>query len=1061
MRIGLLGPLEVRDDAGELLPLAGGRLRTLLSRFALDPGRTVTHRQLIDAVWGDEPPDGAANALQALVSRLRRALPDLTVHSGPTGYRLDVDPQWTDVARFERLARSGRALAAADRSKAADDLRAALALWRGPALLDADGAAFAQAAAVRLTELRLAALEELASVAPPAEAAAMVPDLTAALHEFPTRERLVAALMRTLWTDGRPADALAVYERARVAIADQFGTDPAAELRELHLTILRAAQDEATPVPSAAPPSNLRNAITSFVGRDEEVARVRALVTNARLVTLVGPGGAGKTRLAVEAARGLVDASPDGVWLIELAPVTDPAEVPATVLATLGLREQGLLGNSRNRVTMSEPGDPTARVVAALSDQRALLVLDNCEHLIGAAADLADRLVAECPYLRVLGTSREPLAITGETLWTVEPLTTPPAGADPATALAYSAVRLLADRGAAARPGFVVDLSNVDDVIELCRGLDGMPLAIELAAARLRTMTPAQIAGRLDDRFRLLTAGSRTALPRHQTLRAVVDWSWELLDDDERTLLRRLAVFTGGATVAAAEAVCGAGRSTFDLLTALVDKSLVVLRDSPEARYGMLETIKAYGLDRLAEAGEADQTRGAHVRYFVAVAERAEPRLREADQLRWLARLGADHENLHSAIRRAIGAGDAENALRLCSALGWYWFLQGHRGEGSELTMQALALPGPSPLAVRALASAFGALNGFAMYPHPARKMITEAARLSAQVESTHPLLRLIAPLAQFFVSPDEIRGDATTIMASFSASFDDPDPWVRAAAHSFHAHSEFNVGRDAEAERGFLEGLAGFRAIGDRWGISFALATLAEAAAGHGEHQAAAGYLAEALAVISELGTNEDLSQMQTQYAHELLVIGETDRARVMLEQARRTADQVRLPECLVMVAFEDGEFARYDDELDRARAAYERALAILAGWQTAPQFRALISTMYASVLARQGEVDRARELNEQAMTDAVSSQDLPAIRRILVMLAEFALRTGDPVRAAELLGASADNQGRPNHGVMGAAGIVRDVRAALDPTSYAEAFARGQATQLADLASLTPTPR
>jgi predicted ATPase/DNA-binding SARP family transcriptional activator len=1054
VRIGLLGPLEVRDDAGVPVPLAGGRLRALLSRLALDPGRTVPTRLLIDAVWGDEPPEAAANALQALISRLRRAVPGLAVQSEPGGYRLDIDPQWTDVARFERLTAAGRAQAGSDPDQAAGDLRAALALWRGPALADAGLATAPEsgfaAASARLTELRLAALEQLAELAP----GEVIADLTAAAQEHPTRERLAGALMRALWTDGRPADALAVFERTREALADTLGVDPAPELRELHVQILRS--DETGPAPATPRGSTLRTALTSFVGRDDEVARVRALVTESRLTTLVGPGGAGKTRLAVESARGL--RFRDGTWLCELAPITDPVEVASAVLSTLGLREQALLRGSRSRVATLEPSDPTARVIGALADKQALLVFDNCEHVIDAAAKLVDLVLADCPQVRVLATSREPLTIAGETLWTVQPLTVPMSTVDSSGALTYSAVRLLSDRGSAARPGFTVDESNVDSVVELCRALDGMPLAIELAAARLRTMAPAQIAERLDDRFRLLVAGSRTALPRHQTLRAVVDWSWELLSDEERTLLRRLAVFTGGASVAAAETVCATGPATLTLLTSLVDKSLIEVGTGD--RYGMLETIKAYGLDRLADAGEATTVRAAHGAYFLELAQRAEPELRRRQQLRWLAQLAAEHENLHSATRRAAAAGDAALALELTANLGWYWFLHGHRAEGGELARLALSVPGPAPAHVRALSCIYGALNSFMVNQGDgndiSRQLIEEAVALTADAEVDHPLLRLLRPMRQYFTGPGQIAGTQTELMAAFSESLDDPDPWVRATAHLFHAHSIFNIGHDEEAEAEFQLGVAGFRAVGDRWGTAFALATLAEAAAGHGDHQGAADYLAQSLETVTELGTNDDLCQVQAQYAHELLLIGQTTAAHAMLAEAARTAARSVLLEGQVQVSFEQGEFARFDGDYAAARRAYERALEIMKGWPVAPQFKAVILAALASAVVRAGDLEQARALNVSALSTVVSSGDLPAVRRTLVLLADYVLHTGDAPRAAALLGASADQRGRPSEGMVGAAAVVRTVQAALTSDEYAEAFARGRATGLDDLAAL-----
>ena len=375
----------------------------------------------------------------------------------------------------------------------------------------------------------------------------------------PLAERPRALLMRALYADGRQAEALQVYQEA---LGGQLGVDPSPQLEEVYLGVLRqtlTGRDGGSRAAPAAPgggprPANLREPLTSFVGRDADVERVLELLARDRLVTLTGPGGVGKTRLASEAAAVLAARrppgpgnAPAGVRFVELAPVTCAADVPYAVLDALGLRDGGMLGGA-DRGRRAESPDPAGRLLSALRPRNALLVLDNCEHVVGAAATLAHTLLARCPGVRTLATSREPLAIGGERLWSVAPLAVPPGRREdltPGEIGAYPAVRLLLDRAAAAQAGVELTATSAGRLASICRMLDGMPLAIELAAPRLRTLSPAQLAERLGDRFRLLTGGSRAAMPRHQTLRAVVDWSWELLSEPERVLARRLAVFPG------------------------------------------------------------------------------------------------------------------------------------------------------------------------------------------------------------------------------------------------------------------------------------------------------------------------------------------------------------------------------------------------------------------------------------------------------------------------------------------------------------------------------------
>ncbi|MEV0038562.1 BTAD domain-containing putative transcriptional regulator [Streptomyces sp. NPDC050804] len=596
MRYRVLGTTRALHDDGTAVALGGARLRALLTVLALRPGHTVTAGTLVAEVWDGDPPADAVGALQALVGRLRRALGPAAVLSADGGYRLCADEDDVDLHRFGRLAAEGaRALGEGDAAKAAVLLGDALALWRGPVLADLpDRGSEAARWESRRLEARRARLTAVLALG---RAEETLSELAALCGEFPLDEPLQSLRIRALRDASRPAEALAAYEGVRRALADRLGTTPGPELRALHAELLHAdGSDDGTGTggadgaeadggetggteaggtgsdrtgsdrtgadrtgargtgaggagqaadPRGRAQGNLRARLTSFVGREGDIEAIRADLGRARLVTLLGPGGAGKTRLSQEAAERVAEDWPDGVWLAELAPVDDPETVPEAVLAALGARETVLrgAGGEELRAADRQGGEPLVRLAEHCARRRMLLLLDNCEHVVEAAATLAETLLTRCPGLRVLATSREPLGVPGEVVRPVEPL--PP---DPAH-------RLFAERGRAVLPGFDPEGDPVA-VAEICRRLDGLPLAIELAAARLRMLTPRQIADRLDDRFRLLTSGSRTVLPRQQTLRAVVDWSWDLLTAPERAVLRRLSVFAGGCALTAAESVC-------------------------------------------------------------------------------------------------------------------------------------------------------------------------------------------------------------------------------------------------------------------------------------------------------------------------------------------------------------------------------------------------------------------------------------------------------------------------------------------------------------------------
>ena len=1050
----MLGPLSVRAEDGAPVEVTGARLRTLLILLALDAGRVVTTTRLVDGVWGDGPPAEAANALQALVSRLRRT--GLTVESRPAGYRLALDLDEVDVHRFERLAKAGHATLATDPAATSATLREALALWRGPALADVGTAAFAQAPVARLTELRLAATGDRIE-AELTQRADLVPELESLVAEHPLHERFAGLLMRALARDGRTAEALAVFTRIRTALADELGADPSAELAALHIDLLRGDLETR---PSRAR-TNLRSGLTSFVGRDEDLARVTAMVGESRLVTLTGPGGSGKTRLATEAGRALLDRQPDGVWLVELAPVGDGADVPQAVLTALGLRAHLFVSGAR---AVGDPVEsPVDRLAAALSRRASLVVLDNCEHLVGAVAALADRLLGECPGLRILATSREPLGITGETLWPVDPLALPPADADPVTAGAFPAVRLLADRAGAVRPGFTVDETTTPAVVHVCRALDGMPLAIELAAARLRTMSLDQLATRLGDRFRLLTGGSRMALPRHQTLRAVVDWSWDLLDDDERVLLRRLAIFAGGATLEAVEQVCGGETDVLDLLTSLVDKSLVLLVGD---RYRLLETIKAYGRERLAEAGETEQVRDAFVDWFTRVAATAEPHLRRAEQIEWLASLDADHDNLHAAVRAAIASGDTAVAHRLAGTLGWYWWQRGHKIEGAELTAEAAGMPGDAPARDHALTlgwAAMLALDGI----YDQRRAIGYFTRAVEVVRASgvrdHPLLRLLLALNEVLKTYGQPTEGLRTYLSD--VLFADEDPWVRGTARVLRAHASLNAGLlHEEAEEDFRVGLAAFRSTGERWGMSFALCSLADLLAWRGDFAAAAAHYEEASRLFAEIVANEDLVRYRLKLAGLHMLRGEWDRAEAALAAAGRDAERSGMPEGFMALAHARGDFARLTGDHVQAR----RQLTAAAGQMNstyrtrqqrtvAPQFCAMIEASLGYLAAQEGELAQAVAHQSEALELALESNDAPIVAQILVGVADVTRRRGDPYHAAMVLGAGDGIRGVRDLSVLDYPRVEREVRAALSEDDFAEAYAKGLKTTMDTVRAVT----
>ena len=1101
MRIGVLGPLEVRDDAGGLVPVGGARLRSLLIRLAVGDGRPVSVERLADDLWADGLPADAANAIQALVSRLRGVLGRDAVEHGPAGYRLAVDPGQVDARAFEQLLGRARAvLADRDHAGGAALLTQALGLWRGPALADVAGAPFAAAPITRLTELRLAATEDrIEAELALGRGAGLVPELQELAAAHPLRERLRGQLMRALQAAGRQADALAAYEDTRRALAEELGVDPSAELAAVHLAILRgepsaaggtagaggraglggpdggqgrAAPSAAQPGPEphspagaggrTSPPfiiqdlSNLPAQLTSFVGREDELGRLSKLLGDSRLVTLTGPGGAGKTRLSVEASGRLAGELADGVWFVPLAPVRDALDVPQAVLTAIGIQDAGWLDPAEAaRLAALQPAERLADVLAR---RELLLVLDNCEHLVDAVARLAAHVLSRAPGVRILATSREPLGITGETLCPVPSLELPPEDAGAEEAARFAAVALFTDRAAAVRPGFTVDHASAGPVVRICRALDGIPLAIELAAARLRALTPAQVADRLDDRFGLLSMGSRAALPRHQTLRAIVDWSWELLDEPERAVLRRLSVFRGGATPESAEAVCalsGDRGPVVDLIASLVDKSLVTATGEHEVRYHLLETVRAYAADRLAEAGEEERTRAAHAAFFVTLAERAEPELRARDQVLWLNWLSAEHDNCAATLRFAIDTGDVRLALRMVGALMMFWMMRDYDAEAGEWAAAVRAIAGDS--APEGLRDAYALCQLMALMPGRPSEEFTgvasfyeELERLLPLIEGTsHPLLAmggLMAPL---------LTGDMDGARRGLTELASHPDPWLRAAERMMCGQLELNDGHIDLAADALAAGWAAFDEIGDRSGMMLCLGGLAEVALARADP-------AEAIALI-EQAQGHAASGLAVNFGEMLHVAlgrartraGDLAGARADLEHAIKVAGRIgeHDDEASAYVALSD--VARREGDLTEAGRLLASAQETVASRVNHPGMQAEAAAVYSAsgcLAEQQGDLAAAAGWHARAMEMLTGPGMIPLTPSLTVAsaiegIAALAAARGEAARAAELLGLAHTLRGFSNDFSLDVARATANVTAALSEAELTAAYARGRA--------------
>ncbi|WP_020393354.1 BTAD domain-containing putative transcriptional regulator [Kribbella catacumbae] len=969
MRFGVLGPVTAWTDSGEPVTVPGLKVRALLADLLVHEGRPVPADRLIDDLWGEDLPGNPAGTLSAKVSQLRRAFEDAEpgsralVVSGPAGYSLKVDSGSYDALGFTAHLEHGR-------------LEEALALWRGPAYADFADEAFVETAVARLSEQRLTATEDYFETRlARGDHNALIGDVADLLSEHPLRERLRSSHMTALYRAGRQGEALESYEQLRTLLADELGLDPTPELAELQQSILTQE------LPQQRGRNNLPAALTALVGRDSAIAEVRSRLSADRLVTLTGPGGVGKTRLALAAAEGLVDRFPDGVILVELAAVAPDAldvagSLTDAVQAALDLRDSA--------------GAGSGGLVSALSSLELLLVLDNCEHVVEAAAALADELLAAAPGLRVLATSREPLGLTGEAVWSVPPLDVPPVAAALPDLHEASAVQLFVARATAADRGFFLDEESAAAVSVLCRRLDGIPFALELAATRVRALGVQGLVARLDDRFRLLATGHRGAAPRQQTLMAMIDWSWDLLSPSEQAVLRRLAVHTDGCTADAAEQVCGEdGVDVLDVLMRLVDRSLVVSVHGVDGpRYRLLESVAAYCVEKLRVAGELELVRQRHHLYYTEFAETARGYLTGSSQRRWLQFLDDEAGNLRTAFDGAVAGGDLEMAERLADALAWYWFL---RGRFAEARRSLEALP--------ASAKASAWLAGFLYLQGD-----VSAAAVRERVDLSDP--RDAWWIA--FTASDS--GDLAACMelleralAAFEAS---GDQWGIAAvltARAMHAHVRVDL---KALETDAAESARLFRQVGDRWGLLQATSWLGALAELVGDFDEAARLHTESLQmaesldlwpeVTGELGWLGWTALRQEAYA-QAKAFGERA-LRLAIEQGHRSAQAL----AELVLGFAD----RRTGELESAEQRLQGMVDAARKQDEPVLYLSIVLEELGYTLELQGELERARELHAEAFR---ISREYESRRGMCWALEGLAACVEDKAVAARLLGAAA----------------------------------------------------
>jgi predicted ATPase/DNA-binding SARP family transcriptional activator len=877
MDFHILGPLEVRRD-GDRLALGGPKQRALLAILLLNANRVVSRDRLIEELWADRPPAAARRALEVQISRLRKALgadgsESSVLLTRVPGYVLRVEPGALDLQRFERLLAQGRrALADGDPAGAASVLREAEGLWRGRPLADLEFEPFARVDIERLEELRLVALEErIEAELVLGRHVDLIAELEALVAEHPLRERLRGQLMLALYRCDRQAEALEVYRHGRRRLVEELALEPSPTLQRLQQAIMTQDAELAAPPPTATAvrERGLPVLPNRTIGRAAELRAIcqRLRAPSVRLLTLTGPGGVGKTRLAIESAHTAEMDFADGARLVSLDALLRSEDVPAALVAALGI------------VTLpGESADQAAR--RFLGAAQLLLVADNFEHLLPGAAPFLAGLLEACPALTVLATSREPLGIHAEERYPVAPLALPPPGTpeDLVELAEVDAVALFCERARAHDPDFALGETTAVAIAEICRRLDGLPLAIELAAARCALLSAAEIAERLGSELPALGAGARDAPARQRTLRATIDWSYNLLDHAEKRCFARFAAFAGGATLEAAETITGVD---LDLLDRLVAKSLLVSRRNADARtrLSMLETIRSHATEHLAGADDEQAVRERHHGYFLALAERHgnDRALWGASSKEHLVALDAEVPNLHAALAWAVDRDRTESALALCAALGRYWLMRYRYGDALEWVDRALSLPGAD--AVPALRVHALCIKGWAVWPlgHVADQAVVmdEAEAIARALAEPAILSRTLQSRALHATSANRIdvsRGYAEEALHWAHVAGDDLAMAQAAFSHALAATSAAELRDRVQRAASLLE------AVGDVYHLAILFSSAGYLALANGSDRDANDFVERAIPIAREHDNPYGWMLLQGNLALAKLLTGDAD---------------------------------------------------------------------------------------------------------------------------------------------------------------------------------------
>ncbi len=951
VRFRLLGPMEVLVE-GRPVRMPGVAERAVLVQLLLSPGRTIPATMLVDRLWSESSlPVDPMNALQIRVSKLRRSLktigvPDLVTREG-VGYRANVDPRSVDAVDFDARVREARsrsevATGGAD-SASLEAYDEALALWRGDALSDFAAEQWATIEAARFAELRLTALTERAQIALSlGRQAEVVADLEPLVAHDPTLESLTGLLMVALYRSGRQAEALEAYRRTRELLDESLGLEPSLMLRSLHERVLRqdealGSQPDLTPVSVVAPGTrrlaegtatsrtNLPTVVRPLIGRDAELDSLVELVHGARLLSLIGPGGAGKTSLALAAVLRSSDAFPDGAFGVRLASVDTPDQVPLAVADALGVPLDGAAAGR----------DVRERVVSYLVRRRLLLLVDNCEHVIDAAAGLIDEILGRCPEVTIMATSREALAVPDEVQVTVGPLETPPDGTPVGGVLEYPAAQLFVERARSVRPGTVFGDDDLAAIGRISRALDGIPLALELAGVRVATMSPVEIADRLDQRFALLTTGVRTADARQQTLRATVDWSYALLTEREQRVFNRLAVFQGGWTLTAAEAVVSdvsleAGE-VLDTIGRLVERSMVGVERGASTRYRMLDTLRQYAAEQLFAAGEHESVAQRHAEHFRDVVQAAESQLRGHDQRETFQRLRNEQPNIRAALAwLGRPGGDLDSALDTAGALGLFWHLGRHL-EGREVLSRLLESGNGSPSSrARALQAVSLVERPRACLVHPSPHCADTARESLAIFEDLGDDSR--AALSRVLLAVEGVTGHdcdrAEDLLCKAEAQFAaDGDAWGAGIVGFVRMETALKNGDEVAAIPIGRATAAMFRQLNDPWGLSAILYHLGWGLRQFGRYDEGSRVLEEAIDVATRAGLYNTVQWALADLAIAQLHLGDEVAARELFDRASAASAYVGDGAGAVLACYGHGLLAQVGREWDLARARFTEA--------------------------------------------------------------------------------------------------------------------------------------